>query len=108
MSEPETVICTFRVRADRVDDLLALRPRHHETLRRLQLITDRPTHTYLGEESDGPGPVVVDIFEWVDGEAAERAHGHPEIAALWEQMEQLCEARHGRRSMDFPHFQPVG
>ena len=61
----------------------------------------------MGEESAGPGPVVIDIFEWVDGEAAERAHGHPEIAALWEHMEALCEPRHGLLSMDFPHFRAV-
>jgi len=107
-NQPETVICTFRVRPDCLDEFLGLRPRHHDTLRRLELITDTPPRTYLGEEQAGPGPVVVDIFEWIDAEASSRAHGHPEVAALWEKMEDLCEARHGLASMDFPHFRLVG
>ncbi|MGI9601987.1 MAG: hypothetical protein ACR2QE_08880 [Acidimicrobiales bacterium] len=107
MSGPVTVICTFRVKEDRLDDFLALRPEHHAALRRHELITDTPTSTYLGEEQAGPGPVVVDIFEWVDEEASSRAHGLVDVGGLWEQMMPMCEDRHGMPSMNFPHFQPV-
>ena len=108
MRTPETAICTFRVKPDRIDDFLALWPEHHETLSRLELITDTPPRTYLGQDRDGPGPVVVDIFEWVDAEAAGRAHGLVDVARLWETMSTMCEDRYGRSAMDFPHFQLVG
>ncbi len=100
------MICTFLVRAgctDAFDDLLR---GHWPTLRRLELVTDRPEQRYRGIDVDGE-PVVVSIFEWVDAEAVARAHEHPDVAEIWEAMEPLCESRRGRPSMEFPHFEPV-
>jgi hypothetical protein len=32
------------------------------------------------------------------------AHQHPEVLALWEPMEQMCEARGGHPATEFPHY----
>ncbi len=103
----ETVICTFRVRADALDAFGELLRDHWPTLRRLELVTDRPEQRYLGAEHGGEEPVIVSIFEWVDAEAVARAHEHPDVAQIWEAMDPLCESRHGRLPMEFPHFEPL-
>jgi hypothetical protein len=104
---PATVICTFRVKPDGLDAFLDLLRQHRPALEKLELVTDTPPQTFLGEDRQGPGPVIVDIFEWADGESSRAAHTHPEVAAIWEAMEPLCESRHGFPSMDFPHFEPL-
>jgi hypothetical protein len=104
---PETVICQYRVRAGAEDEFTGLLARHVPTLRDLELVTDAPARHLVGRERGLDGPLFVEIFEWVDAEAAGRAHLHPEVSQIWERMEPLCEDRGGRPAMDFPHFQPL-
>jgi hypothetical protein len=33
----------------------------------------------------------------------QRAHEHPEVLAIWEPMDTLCEQRNGKPNMEFPH-----
>jgi hypothetical protein len=99
-----TVICQYRPRADAVDALLDLIREHRRTYADLELATDRPEEVYIGEDQDGSGPLIVAIFQWVDAEAPRRAHQHPRIGALWEQMETLVEDRAMGPGMVFPHF----
>ena len=104
---PETVICTFRVKPERLAEFEILVSRHWPLLRRLELATDTPERLLVSVDDGGSAPVVVSIYEWVSGEAAGRAHQHPDVAEIWEAMEPMCEARDGRPSMDFPHFRPL-
>ena len=106
MSSPETVICTFRVKADAEALFAELLRKHWPTLRALELVTDTPEQVFRSVEADRP-PVIVSVFEWVDAEAAERAHEHPDIADIWEAMDAHCEHRDGRPAMEFPHFAPL-
>jgi hypothetical protein len=101
----ETVICTFRVRASEMVAFRRLLDRHWPTLRTLELVTDTPEQIFVGEEERIDGPVVVSIFDWVSAEAVNVAHEHPDVGEIWEAMEPLCEARNGRPSMEFPHFE---
>jgi len=55
-----------------------------------------------GNEQDNGEPIYFEIFDWSDG-AVDRAHEHPEVMAIWEPMDQLCESRGGKPSMEFPH-----
>jgi len=106
MPSAETVVCLYRVRPGCEDQFAGLLARHWPTLRELGLATDaRPRH-YRGAEHDGR-PLFVEIFEWVDGKAADHAHQHPEVAAIWEPMDALTEAREGRPNMEFPHVRPI-
>lgn len=98
----ETVICLYRVAAGNEADFEKLLTRHWPTLRELGLVTEsRPRH-YRGAEQDGR-PLYVEMFDWVDGEASEAAHQHPEVMAVWEPMDRLTEVRDGRPNMEFPH-----
>ncbi|MGH0028278.1 MAG: hypothetical protein ACQGVC_00680 [Myxococcota bacterium] len=106
MSQPETVICLYRVRAGQEDAFLALLARHWPTLHGLSLVTDTPPRHYRGREQSGE-PLFVEIFEWVTAEAAGTAHEHPEVMAIWEPMDTLTENRDGRPNMEFPHVRPV-
>lgn len=99
-----TVICQYRPRSGKVDELLELIREHRTTYTGLGLATDRPEEVYVGEDQDGAGPLVVAIFQWADGEASGRAHRHPRIAAVWEKMAALVEDRPMGPGMLFPHF----
>lgn len=106
MDEPETVICTFRVKPDAVGTFEALLTGHWATLRDLEMVTDTPEQLFVGVDHQGDEPVFVSIFEWINAEAADRAHDHPDVADIWEAMQPCCEARHGLPAMEFPHFRP--
>jgi len=106
METPETVICTFRVRPDAVDRFETLLAGHWQTLRDLEMVTETTEQLFIGVDHQGDEPVVVSIFEWVNPEAADRAHDHPDVADIWEAMQPCCESRHGLPAMEFPHFRP--
>lgn len=100
------VICTYRVKEGHEDALLARIHDHERAVRRLSLVTDEPTRVWQGRDEKGR-PFFVKIFEWTGDDAVARAHEHPEVLAVWERMEPLCEPRDGRPSMEFPHVVPV-
>jgi len=98
----ETVICTYRVRADAEDDFRALLARHWDTLHNLGFVTDdRPLVFRKLEE-----PTYVEVFTWVEG-GFDQAHEHPEVLAIWEPMEPLLEDRGGQPRWEFPHYQQL-
>ena len=98
------VICHYRVKPGCEQEFRLLLDRHWPTLRELELVTDSKPLLYMGGERDTDGVLIVEVFEWVSGEAARRAPEHPQVSEIWEGMEKLCEARSGRPSMEFPHF----
>jgi len=98
----ETVICHYRVAPGNEARFEALLADHWPTLRRLGLVTDTPPQHFRGQEQDNGQPIYFEIFDWQDG-AVERAHEHPEVLAIWEPMDTLCESRGGKPNMEFPH-----
>ena len=104
MSEPITSIAHYRVKPGCEDEFLAIVDRHTTTLRELGLVTDRDTEVYLGTERGVEGPLVIEVFDWVDEDASRRAHTHPAVSAVWESMGPLCEERGGRPSFEFPNL----
>jgi hypothetical protein len=102
----ETVICLYRVRAGNEKQFTELLTRHWPTLHALGLTTDQRPRHFRGAEAGG-APLFVEIFDWVDGAAAESAHEHPAVMAIWEPMDRLTEARDGRPNMEFPHVRPI-
>ena len=103
----ETVICHYRVSPGNEKAFEALLDNHWPTLQRLGLVTDEPPQHFKGLEQDNGQPIYSEIFEWLAG-ASERAHEHPEVMAIWEPMDTLCETRGGKPNMEFPHVQPMG
>jgi hypothetical protein len=106
MTEPITSFAHYRVRADRVDEFIALVGKHGPVLRRLELVTDEPIRVYQGHEKSGE-PLVIEMMEWTDEEAVATAHTHPEVSEVWEAMGPMCEDRDGRPAMEFPNLRVV-
>lgn len=100
-----TVLCTYRVKKAREKEFLRLLRAHWPALHRLGLATDEPSLAYRREENGGP--VYHEIFTWKSVRAVKSAHAYPEVAAIWEPMERLCEARGALPAMEFPHVAPV-
>jgi hypothetical protein len=100
------VICHYRVASGNEDAFEMLLRKHWPTLHALGLVTDEPSQQYKGTEQDNGLPIYFEIFDWLDG-ASERAHEHPEVMAIWEPMDQLCERRGGKPNMEFPHVMPL-
>lgn len=99
----ETVICTYRVRADAEEQFRELLSNHWATLHELGFVTDEASLVF---RSLDPPPTFVEVFTWVEG-GFDRAHEHPDVLALWEPMEPLLEERDGLPKWDFPHFERV-
>jgi hypothetical protein len=104
-SAPETVIATYRVRADKEQEFLAVLRQHYPTLKRLGLVTQDLPVIYRGAEKPGGPPTIWEIFTWKDGEAPNLAHHLPEVMAIWEPMGKFCEERDGRPKFEFPHVE---
>jgi len=101
MEQPITSVNRYCVKAGRVDEFLEVIDRHCTTLRELELITDQEVELFVGAERDTGEPVVIEIFEWADQGATERAHTHPAVSGVWESMGPLCEPRANRGPFEF-------
>ena len=99
-----TVICHYRVAQGNEQAFEKLLREHWPTLSRLGLVTATPSAHYRGVEQDNGEPIYFEIFDWLDG-ADRRAHEHPEVMAIWEPMDQLCESRGTKPNMEFPHVE---
>lgn len=97
----ETVLATYRVRAEDEERFFALLQGHWHTLHDLGFVTDDPPHVLR----DVDEPTYVEMFTWVDGGFG-RAHEHPDVLALWEAMDPMLEPRNGRPKWEFPHYLP--
>ena len=106
MDRPETVICHYRVKPGKEKEFEGLLKRHWPTLRRLGTVTDEPSQVYRGRDAKDR-PMFWEIFHWKSAAAFEKAHSHPEVLAIWEPMDALCEPRDGRPNMEFPHVERV-
>jgi hypothetical protein len=106
MSKPEIVFALYKPHAGKDAALLRAVAGHLPVLRRLELITARPP--IIVRAKDG---TIIEVFEWASGDAAHKAHQHPEVAAVWETIGESADiatlaglAEAGAR---FPHFEPV-
>lgn len=103
---PEIVFAMYRPNAGKEKELEQLVKQHSPTLRKLELITDR--EVVLARAKNG---TIIEVFEWRSKDATKRAHEHPAVAQIWEQMGKygsfatlgsLDEA-----ASEFPHFTPI-
>ena len=99
-------IALYRPHEGKDEALRALIAEHYPTLKRLELITDRPT--ILAKSANG---TYLEICEWSEEDSASKAHQHPEVAKIWEAMGQIADFP-GLASLEeaekrFPHFEPV-
>ncbi|HSE41002.1 MAG TPA: hypothetical protein VLH08_09585 [Acidobacteriota bacterium] len=102
----EIVFALYRPNKGKDTELEKLIAQHGPTLRRLELITDRPV--VLVKSKNG---TYIEIFEWRTEESAGLAHHHPEVAKIWEAMGKIADLPTidslEEISERFPHFQPI-
>jgi hypothetical protein len=103
-SDAQTVIATYRMLAENEQRFLPMLQAHWPTLKRLGLVEDEPVQLF--RKRDSAGVTYLEIFTWKPG-AAERAHTHPEVAAIWEPMSTVLSPLGGLPAMDFPHYARV-
>ncbi len=105
--EGQIVIAAYRPKSGKAADLEIILRRHVPTLRSAGLVTERPV-TLLKSFTDG---TYLEIFEWVSGEAAEKAHDTPAVAAVWEAIGAIADfvplSALPESARPFPHFAPV-
>jgi quinol monooxygenase YgiN len=89
-------VCRFVVKEGREEAFERLLARHYPTLDRLGLVEREPHLVLRGKDEEGR-TFYVEILPWKDDAAVARAHELPEVGAVWEPMEPLCE------HMEFPH-----
>ncbi|MBL7714227.1 MAG: hypothetical protein JNL01_02095 [Bdellovibrionales bacterium] len=106
MSKPEMVIAMYRPKEGKQAELEALVKKHFPTLKQYGLSTHK--ESFIGRSSDG---TILEIFEWVNQAAAEKAHDHPAVAKIWEAMAMVCDfttlSQIPESSKRFPHFSSV-
>ena len=103
---PRIFIAVYRPNPGKDAKFRALLKEHGPTLRRLGLITDRPT--IIMQAGDGS---YIEIKEWVTSASAGKAHGNAEVKKLWDAMGEVAEFP-GLIGLDeakemFAHFEPV-
>lgn len=104
MSNPVVVIALYRPKEGKIKELETLVQRHFPTLKEYGLTTDRAP--FIGRSTDG---TILEVFEWISNEAAQKAHDHPAVAKIWEAMAMVCEFGKLEQLPEakkmFPHFQ---
>jgi hypothetical protein len=75
-------VAAYKPKAGKERDLLAVIAERLPLLRRLGLATERK-HLVMRSASG----VYIEVSEWVSDEAIQRAHGMPEVLALWQRFE---------------------
>jgi hypothetical protein len=78
-------IVAFRPQPGKEDELKRVMASRLPLLRRLGLATDRSNITMRA--TDG---TLIDVSEWVDDAAIDRAHHTPEVLEPWKQFDACC------------------
>lgn len=103
-SGPETVIVTYRPKAEQEAKLLEAISQQWAILRRLGAVEERP-HLVFRSTENGGKPVLTEVLTWVEADDAD--HMPAEVQALWKQMQSVTEAREGRPGVDIHAVEPV-
>ena len=100
------VICAYRPKPGKYDDLLAIVREHVPVLQNLGLASDRTVH--IMKAGDG---TIVEVFEWASSKAIEEAHKHPVVMEMWGKFNDCCEyvnlADLGEAKHPFSDFEPI-
>jgi hypothetical protein len=79
-------ICTYRPKAGKEAEFMALLRTHLPTLRAEGLLTDRPA--IAARAGDG---TIIEVFEWASHDAKRRAHDNPAVQACWGEFDAVAD-----------------
>jgi len=100
----ETVLATHRVREGKEAEYAELLALQWSTLRRLNLVLERP-HVILRGFDESGKTIFVEVLTWRDHDAPDSVP--PEVEKIWEALEASAEPRLGHRGIEFPEFEVV-
>jgi quinol monooxygenase YgiN len=80
------VIVAYKPKPGKAEELKQLTKTHVPRLRQEGLVTNR--EPIIMEATDG---TVIEIFEWVDAAAIERAHQNKMVHQLWAEYAEVCD-----------------
>lgn len=95
-----TVLCTYLVMPEKVEEVRELLRRHWPTLRKHGFVTEEPATVYFGEDS--AGPFFVEILTWVDSSASGKAYWTPEVSEIWSGLYAFTASRGERPGIEYP------
>ena len=100
------VIAAYRPRPGREQELLGVVREHVPALRRQGLVTERAPLVLRAEDG-----TLLELFEWKNDAAVEKAHHDPVVRELWGRFEKAAEmitlGDLAEAAERFPHFTPV-
>ena len=96
-ADPETVLITYHVRADKQAEFQAVLARAWEIYRRERLVLAEP-HIIVRDTEDGDKARFVEVFTWVSHAAPD--HAPQSVKTIWKQEQSLCEERSGRHGIE--------
>lgn len=103
----ETVIAAYRPKPGKGSQLMQLVREHRRVLSDAGLVTSRPP-LILRARSDG---TLLEIFEWVSAKAADEAHQHTPIIAMWKRLGEVADfvplAEVEEAGKAFSHFEAL-
>ena len=100
-SQPQDVLCVYRVKAGKEADFKKLLKKHGPALKSAGLASDQAPKIWKAESGRKPGIIYVEQMQWKDEHASAAAHQMPEVMAVWEPMGSHCDA------MEFLHLKPA-
>ena len=102
-----TVIAVYRPHEGKGDELVELLKAHLPTLRREGLAT--AMESVVLRAADGS---VLEIFDWVSGDAVEAAHTNAVVQAMWARFATVCDYATldslAEAAKVFAHFERIG
>jgi quinol monooxygenase YgiN len=102
-----TSIAAFRPKPGREKDLTAIVTERLALMRRLGFVTERPAITVRAKDG-----TIIQISEWADQAAIDKAHKTPEVLALWGRYadcaDHVMPSSLAELTEHFPCFETIG
>ena len=101
---PETMLVSYRAKPGKEAALQDALARTWAVCRRDKLVIASP-HLVLREKDDAGRTRFVESFTWVSHAAPDNAP--PDLKAMWQELESLCEPRDGKKGIDGSEVETV-
>lgn len=104
----QIAIAIYKAKPQSRDSLLSLLGEHESTLRRENLLSERPRMLMEAGED-----FFLEVLEWKSAEAASKAHENPAVIEVWGKLEKVAAFRalndlpEETRKYPFPKFQAI-
>jgi len=89
---PVTMLVSYYPKEGKSKALLLLLKKQWSTLNRMGLVSTMPQTIWRASDKRTGRRYLVELFQWKDSRASARAHGMPEVMAIWNPMTAVLES----------------